>query len=190
MSKIKISERRVSFLITSKSVVLLKECEDGTYRDSDLTIYKNQFRTSEEWINKYIDSNENTITEDGVIVEIDGELVYITSIEANENKLDEVTLKYSIEDFQVSWNSVNKELNEIILKIKLVNDERIKNGEKTINEDDTNEIINDILCDYFLEEKQNGIDIDSFEFLEEKFGTNAELVRDAEGGYYYLNLIR
>ncbi len=75
-------------------------------------------------------------------------------------------------------------LKEILLKIKKVNDERKNNNENYISQDDTNEEIQDILTDYFLDEFQSGIEIDSYEFLESKFGNDAELIRDAEAGEY------
>ena len=74
--------------------------------------------------------------------------------------------------------------NMIIQKIRLVNDARLANSENVISEDDTNEEINNILTDFFLDEKQAGIDIDSFEFFESKFGDKAGLIGDAVGGFY------
>ncbi len=75
-------------------------------------------------------------------------------------------------------------LNEIIEKIKKVNDERIANNDNLISEDDSNEEILNILKEYFIEDFKNGIDIDNAEFLENKFGKDYETIRDAEGSSY------
>ncbi len=86
--------------------------------------------------------------------------------------------------------TMQKELKEIIEKIKEVNEKRKENNDVFISEDETNEEIQNILEDYFSEELQNGINIDSFEFLEEKFWHGAGAINDAEGGYYdYINLV-
>jgi len=68
-------------------------------------------------------------------------------------------------------------LNEIILKIKKINDARERSGLKTISEDDTNEEMFCILSGYDLKDDEAD--------LEYLFGVEGlHQIRDAEQGIY------
>jgi hypothetical protein len=71
-------------------------------------------------------------------------------------------------------------LKEIIKRIEKINKQRTENSLCVIANDESNEEILNILKDYFLEDYESGIDIDSVEFLESKFGSDYQLIRDAE----------
>ena len=72
----------------------------------------------------------------------------------------------------------------IIEAIKEENYKREIVGEQYISEDDSNEVILDILTEHFYKQKAIGIDIDSEEFLGMMFPNYFSDIRDAEAGFY------
>ena len=76
-------------------------------------------------------------------------------------------------------------IEQLLVNIKYINDLRKIDGESFISQDDTNDEILEILDCFFGEQRVNGIDIDSVDFLDEMFPTfGANVIRDAESGYY------
>lgn len=86
-------------------------------------------------------------------------------------------------DTMAKRTDAEKVLSDIVMSIKKVNDDRLALGQCYIAEDETNEVIMGILSEHFLEELQDGVDIDDSGFLADMLG-DSDIIREAEAGVY------